>query len=99
MSTDDIDRSDPKAFAGQKKEIAAFVQQMHMPYPVLIDGDQLSKPYGGLDAMPTSFFIDRKGTVVAAQMGITSKEDLEANIRKAINGVGKGGLRMAGVSQ
>jgi cytochrome c biogenesis protein CcmG/thiol:disulfide interchange protein DsbE len=57
---------------------------MHIPYPVLIDGDSLSKPYGGLDAMPTSFFVDRNGTVVAAQMGLTSKDDIEANIKKAL---------------
>lgn len=55
-----------------------------MPYPVLIDGDSLSKPYGGLDAMPTSFYVDRGGTVVSVQMGLTSKDDMEANIRKAL---------------
>ena len=59
-----------------------------MPYPVLIDGDSISQTYGGLDAMPTSFFVDRNGTVVAAQMGISSKDDIEANIRKAL-GAGK----------
>ena len=84
ISTDDIDRSDAKAFGEEKKEIAGFVQQMHMPYPVLIEGDKLSKPYGGLDAMPTSFYVDRSGTIVAAQMGISSKDDMEANIRKAL---------------
>jgi hypothetical protein len=84
VSTDDIDRSDPKAFGQEKKEIADFVGRMHMPYPVLIDGDSLSKPYGGLDAMPTSFFIDREGRIVAATMGITSKDDIEANIQKAL---------------
>jgi cytochrome c biogenesis protein CcmG/thiol:disulfide interchange protein DsbE len=84
VSTDDIDRSDQKAFGEEKKEIAGFVQQHHMPYPVLIDGDKLSKPYGGLDAMPTSFYVDRSGKIVAAQMGITSKDDIEANIQKAL---------------
>jgi hypothetical protein len=34
--------------------------------------------------MPTSFYVDRSGKVVAAQMGITSKDDMEANIRKAL---------------
>jgi len=84
VSTDDIDRSDIKAFGKEKQEIAEFVQRMRMPYPVLIDGDSLSKPYGGLDAMPTSFFVDRSGKIVAATMGITSKEDIEANIQKAL---------------
>jgi cytochrome c biogenesis protein CcmG/thiol:disulfide interchange protein DsbE len=84
VSTDDIDRGDPQKLSDEKKEIANFVDRMHIPYPVLIDGDSLSKPYGGLDAMPTSFFVDRNGTVVAAQMGLTSKDDIEANIRKAL---------------
>jgi cytochrome c biogenesis protein CcmG/thiol:disulfide interchange protein DsbE len=84
VSTDDIDRSDPQKLSDEKKEIANFVEQMHISYPVLIDGDSLSKPYGGLDAMPTSFFVNRNGTVVAAEMGLTSKDDIEANIRKAL---------------
>jgi cytochrome c biogenesis protein CcmG/thiol:disulfide interchange protein DsbE len=86
VSTDDIDRSDDKAFGSEKKEIADFAKKMHMPYPILIEGDKLSKPYGGLDAMPTSFFVDRSGTIVAAEMGITSKDDIEANIKKALKG-------------
>jgi thiol-disulfide isomerase/thioredoxin len=84
VSTDDVDRTDAKAFGQEKQGISDFVQRMHMPYPVLIDGDSLSKPYGGLDAMPTSFFVDRSGRIVAATMGITSKDDIEANIRKAL---------------
>ncbi len=31
-----------------------------------------------------SFFVDRKGTVVAVQMGLTSKDEMEANIKKAL---------------
>ena len=84
VSTDDIDRDDVKMFGTEKKEITDFVQRMHMPYPVLIEGDKLSKPYGGLDAMPTSFFVDRNGKIIAATMGISSKDDIETNIQKAL---------------
>jgi peroxiredoxin len=82
---DDLAPNDKEGWTRDKTAIADFVQRMHMPYPVLIDGDSLSKPYGGLDAMPTSFFVDRSGKVVAATMGITSKDDIEANIQKALN--------------
>ena len=34
--------------------------------------------------MPTSFFVDRNGKIVAATMGISSKDDIEANIKKAL---------------
>jgi cytochrome c biogenesis protein CcmG/thiol:disulfide interchange protein DsbE len=88
VSTDDIDSDNPKTLSNEKQEIARFVDRMHMPYPVLLGGDKLDKPYGGLDELPASFFVDRKGTVVAAQVGLTSKDDIEANIRKAL-GVGK----------
>jgi cytochrome c biogenesis protein CcmG/thiol:disulfide interchange protein DsbE len=84
ISADDLDRDDPAKLTTEKKEIARFVQKMQMPYPVLIDGDSISTPYGGLDALPTSFFVDRNGTVVAVQLGLTSKAEIEANIRKSL---------------
>jgi cytochrome c biogenesis protein CcmG/thiol:disulfide interchange protein DsbE len=84
VSEDDIDRGDPKKLGEEKKEIARFVEQMHMNYPVLIDGDTISQPYGGLDSLPTSFFVNRDGTVVAAQLGLTSKDEIEGNIKKAL---------------
>jgi cytochrome c biogenesis protein CcmG/thiol:disulfide interchange protein DsbE len=85
---DDLPADDKSGLAKQKTAVGEFVQQEHMPYPVLLGGDSLEKPYGGLDAMPTTFYVDRSGTVVAAQMGISSKADMEAKIRRII-GAGK----------
>ena len=66
-------KDDKAAWAKDKSAVAKFVDQEKITYPILVDGDSLSQEYGGLDAMPTSFFVDRKGTVVAAQMGLTSE--------------------------
>ena len=88
ISADDLDRGDPEKLRAEKGEIGRFVQKMKMPYPVLIDADSISQPYGGLDELPTSYFVDRDGTVVAAQLGLTSKDEIEANVRKAL-GTGK----------
>jgi len=81
---DDLNKDDKAGWAKDKAAIAKFVSEEKVPYPILIDGDSLSQAYGGLDAMPTSFFVDRKGTVVAAQMGLTSESDIESNIKKAL---------------
>jgi cytochrome c biogenesis protein CcmG/thiol:disulfide interchange protein DsbE len=81
---DDLKPDDKAGWAKDKAAIQKSVEQMHMPYPVLINGDSLADTYGGLDAMPTSFFVDRNGKIVAAQLGLTSKEDIEANIHKAL---------------
>jgi cytochrome c biogenesis protein CcmG/thiol:disulfide interchange protein DsbE len=81
---DDLKADDKDGFAKQKESVAKFVKLEKMPYPVLLNGDSIAKQYGGLDAMPTSFWVDRSGKVVAAQMGITSKDDMEEKIRKAL---------------
>jgi cytochrome c biogenesis protein CcmG/thiol:disulfide interchange protein DsbE len=57
---------------------------MHMNYPILIDADSIAKPWGGLDALPTTFFIDRNGKVVAATLGLADKNEIEANIKKIL---------------
>lgn len=81
---DDLKAGDTAGWAKNKVEVSKFVQQMKMPYPVLINGDSISTPYGGLDELPTSFFVDRQGKVVAAQLGLTSESEIEGNIKKAL---------------
>jgi thiol-disulfide isomerase/thioredoxin len=81
---DDLADNDKAGWAKDKAAISAFARQEHMQYPVLINGDSISTIYGGLDAMPTSFFVDRAGKVVAVQLGITSKDDMAAKIQKAL---------------
>jgi len=84
VSLDDLDPDDKARLAEEKRDIAKFAAQEHMQYPVLIDGGSIDKPYGGLDALPTSYFVDRTGNVVAAQLGLTSKDDIEGKIHKAL---------------
>jgi cytochrome c biogenesis protein CcmG/thiol:disulfide interchange protein DsbE len=86
---DDLKPDDREGWAHDKEAIAKFVKQYHMQYPVLINGDSLANAYGGLEAMPTSVYVNREGKVVAMQLGITSKEDMVADIEKAM-GTGAG---------
>ena len=65
-------------------QVRKFAALMKIPYPVLLGGDALSKPYGGVDDLPTSFYVNRKGVVVAAQVGIDSESAMEANVKKAM---------------
>lgn len=81
---DDATPKDKTVWDKDKTAIAKFAQQEKLPYPVLLGGDGISKPYGGVEDLPTSFFLNRKGVVVAAEMGLTSESDLEADIQKAL---------------
>ena len=84
ISTDELDKDDKKQLAQDKADIAKFVSNMHIDYPVLIDGSSISHPYGGIDALPTSFFVDRSGKVIASTIGLHDREELETNIKKAL---------------
>lgn len=85
---DDATPADKAVWARDKAAVAKFVKEEHMPYPVLLGGDALGKPYGDFDAMPTSFYVDRSGKIIGAQMGITSEDEMAKNIERAI-GAGK----------
>ncbi len=82
---DDLKKSDTAGWAKDKAAVGKFVAEMKVPYPMAVDGDSISRDYGGLDDLPASFFVDRKGKVVAAQVGLTSESEIEGNIRKALN--------------
>jgi thiol-disulfide isomerase/thioredoxin len=83
VSTDDLDKDDPAKLFTQKKDIADFVAKMHMNYPILLGEDAVEDKWG-IDAMPTTFFIDRNGKVVASTVGLAPREVIEADIKKAI---------------
>ena len=83
VSADRIDDAGARA-ATQKAAITASAQHLHINYPVLLGGDALSSQYGGVDELPQSFFVDRTGKIVGVVTGAMSKDDAEANIKKAI---------------
>ncbi|MGA3134180.1 MAG: TlpA disulfide reductase family protein [Terracidiphilus sp.] len=82
---DDLKNDDKAGWAKATAAARKFIAQEEIPYPVLLDGDSIDREYGGLDNLPTSFFVDRKGVVVAAQVGLTSEQDIESKIQKALN--------------
>jgi peroxiredoxin len=83
VSTDDLDRDDPAKMFTEKRDIADFVSKMHMNYPVLLGEDAVEDKWG-IDAMPTTFFIDRNGKIVASTVGLAPRAEIEADIQKAI---------------
>ncbi|HWA93619.1 MAG TPA: TlpA disulfide reductase family protein [Terracidiphilus sp.] len=81
---DEVTPSDKAGWAKDKEAIQQFVAKNKVPYPILMGGDSITASYGGFDAMPTSFYVDRSGKIIATQMGITSKDEIESKIQKAL---------------
>ncbi|MHB1021753.1 MAG: TlpA family protein disulfide reductase [Acidobacteriaceae bacterium] len=67
-----------------KDDIKNFADKMGLNYPVLIGGDKISTAYGGVEYLPTSFYVGRDGKVVAQVAGLISRDEVEANIKKAL---------------
>jgi peroxiredoxin len=70
-------------YASQEK-IAALTRSYGVKYPILMCDHKTAHAYGGLPDLPESFFIDRRGMVVAEMDGADSKQQIEADIRKAL---------------
>jgi hypothetical protein len=40
--------------------------------------------YGGVDALPTTFLIDRGGKIAAVHVGLTSRKDIEDGVEQLL---------------
>jgi peroxiredoxin len=65
------------------EKINALVEMYSLKYPILECNHATAQAYGGLHDLPQSFFIDRRGKVVAQMDGADSEKEIEANIVKA----------------
>lgn len=67
-----------------KDEIAKFAKDMGVNYPVLLGKEAVGDEYGGVPALPESFFIGRDGKIVDRIIGLKGKADIEDSIKKAL---------------
>ena len=67
---------------GQK--MAAIYQKYSVNYPMLMEDDNVETTFGGLEALPTSFLIDREGKVDMKFVGLYPAEVVEGEILKAL---------------
>jgi thiol-disulfide isomerase/thioredoxin len=69
-----------------KDAIAKVAQKTGVSYPILLTDGKVQKSYApqGMDYLPMSFYIDRKGVIVEETAGLGSKDEIEAHIKKTI---------------
>ena len=61
-----------------------FVKRLDVNYPIVIGNEKVAEAYGGIDAIPTTFVIDRQGRFVSRQMGYNDKETFEKEIQSLL---------------
>jgi thiol-disulfide isomerase/thioredoxin len=68
-----------------KDDIAKFVKEMGVNYPVLLGKEAVGDQYGGVPALPESFFISRDGKITDKFIGLRGKAEVEDAIKKALS--------------
>src|SRR5437588_3484764 len=68
-----------------KEDIARFAKDMGVNYPVLLGKEAVGDAYGGVPALPESFFIGRNGKIVERIIGLKGRGEIEDAIKKALN--------------
>jgi peroxiredoxin len=71
-----------------KDEIEKTAKKINVSYPILLTDGKVAPAYGGVDSLPTSFYIDRKGVVQVETIGLASKDEVEAHIKELIGSTG-----------
>jgi peroxiredoxin len=65
--------------------IASFAQKMGVNYPVLVGKEEVGSQYGGIEYLPSTFYISRDGKVIDHVFGLVSRSEIESNIEKALS--------------
>lgn len=68
-----------------KEDIAKFAKDMGVNYPILIGKEAVGDQYGGVPALPETFFIGRDGKIVDKILGLKGKGDIEEDIKRALD--------------
>jgi len=67
------------------KAISPFVAEKKINYRIVLGDDKTGDQYGGVEALPTTFVIDRDGRIASTHVGLTSRKDFEDAIEKLLD--------------
>jgi thiol-disulfide isomerase/thioredoxin len=65
-------------------KVTPYMEKTEINYPVVLGSTQVVQQYGGIEAIPTTFIVDKKGYVVGYRQGLLSKELLEQKLKSLL---------------
>ena len=70
--------------AGGARDVRPFVEDNNVNYTMLLGNDDIARAYGGVEGIPTSFLIDRKGRIVQRFQGYTDPRIWEHTLQEVL---------------
>jgi len=71
-------------FQDDERKIIDFLQQRGWAYPTLVDDRGKTAIAYGVGGVPETYFLDKRGTIVAKFAGPMTTEILQSNLQKAL---------------
>ena len=68
-----------------KEKILKFANDVGINYLVLQGTEKVAELYGGVESLPTTFYIGRDGSITKRVFGLVSHADTEENVKLALN--------------
>lgn len=68
--------------------VKPFLAHNKINYRVVIGTEELSGKFGGIDAIPTTFILDREGRIAVVHIGIVSKKTYQNEILNLLDRTG-----------
>jgi len=67
------------------KAINPFVAEKRINYRIVLGNDITGDQYGGVEALPTTFVIDRDGRIASVHVGLSGRKEFEDAIEKLLD--------------
>ena len=65
--------------------VKPFAQRLGINYPIVLADQKTQAAFGGIEAVPTTYIIDRNGRIAKEHVGFTDKNEFENEIKPLLN--------------
>jgi len=69
--------------------VKPFLSEVGVNYRIVMGNDATAQSYGGVDALPTTFLIDREGKIAAVHIGLANKKDIVNGVEQLLQDTSK----------
>ena len=67
------------------KAVSPYAEKRKFNYRVVLGNDKTGDQYGGIEALPSTYVIDRNGKIAAVHIGLANKKDFEDAIQTLLD--------------
>jgi DsbE subfamily thiol:disulfide oxidoreductase len=65
--------------------VRLFAQKLGINYSVLLADEKTQQAFGGIEAVPTTFIVDRGGHIVKKHLGLADEDEFEKDIKPLLS--------------